>query len=60
MKLVFTMTATEICPGEENLVLIHQKQKKKKRERKKKQARKKSYKMNTENKSETKAYGLCL
>lgn len=38
MKLVFTMTGTEKCPGEENLVLIHQRQKRKK---KKKQARKK-------------------
>lgn len=42
MKLVFTMTGTETCPGEENLVLIHQRQKRKReRERKKKQARKK-------------------
>lgn len=61
MKLVFTMTGTETCPGEENLVLIHQRQKRRRRERKKKQARKKRiYKMNTENKSETKACGLCL
>ena len=39
MKLVFTMTGTEKCPGEEeNSVLIHQRQKRKK---KKKQASKK-------------------
>lgn len=62
MKLVFTMTGTETCPGEENLVLIHQRQKRKREREKKKsrQEKKESYKMNTENKSETKAYGLCL
>lgn len=32
MKLVFTMTGTEKCPGEEeNSVLIHQRQKRKKK-----------------------------
>lgn len=33
MKLVFTMTGTEKCPGEENSVLIHQRQKRKKKKK---------------------------
>lgn len=41
MKLVFTMTGTETCPGEENLVLIHQRQKRKREREREKQARKK-------------------
>lgn len=51
MKLVFTMIGTENYPGEENSVLIHQRQKRKRKKKSSKQA-KNLYMMNAGNKSD--------
>lgn len=55
-KLVFTMTGTENCPGEENSVLIYQRQKRKMIKKISKQERKEFYMMEINQRLKCMAY----